>query len=165
MKKLMIIVMAALPLLAIAQGKLDVKVDSVGKLATQLGDQKFKVSDLTVSGSLNGNDLKLLQEIVTRNKAKNPDECLVTAIDLSGITIVESKDKGGIKTQANELPKELFSDAKNLAKVVLPNMYETGGCHDTLIRHRHRCRSLPGLREPHHHHPACRLEETGQRGF
>ena len=121
MKKLMIIVMAALPLLAIAQGKVDVKVDSVGKLATQLGDQKFKVSDLTVSGSLNGNDLKLLQEIVTRNKAKNPDECLVTALDLSGITIVESKDKGGIKTQANELPKELFSGAKNLAKVVLPN--------------------------------------------
>ena len=98
MKKLMIIVMAALPLLAIAQGKVDVKVDSVGKLATQLGDQKFKVSDLTVSGSLNGNDL-----------------------NLSGITIVESKDKGGIKTQANELPKELFSGAKNLAKVVLPN--------------------------------------------
>jgi hypothetical protein len=105
MKKLTIILLAALPLLAIAQGKMNVKVDSVGKLATQLGDQKFKVSDLTISGTLNGNDLKLLQEIVTRKKTKNPDECLVSAIDISGITIASSNDKGGFKTLPNELPK------------------------------------------------------------
>ena len=123
MKKLIIILMAALPMLAIAQSTVNIKVDSVGKLATQIGDQKFKVADLTVSGALNGTDLKLLQEIVTRTKTdkKNPDECLVNTVDLSGITIVESNDKGGIKTQANELPKGLFSGAKNLKKVVLPN--------------------------------------------
>ena len=127
MKKLMILLMAALPMLAMAQEKVNVKVDSVGKLATQLGDQKFKVADLTVSGTLNGTDLKLLQEIVTRTKVdkKNPGECLVTALDLSGVTIMESKDKGGLKTQANELPKSLFSDAKNLVKVVLPSGIRT----------------------------------------
>ena len=120
MKKLMIILMAALPMLAMAQEKLNVTVDSVGKLEAKLGDQKFKVADLTVSGALNGADLKLLKEIVTRNKVdkKNPGECLVTAIDLSGITIVEGKE--GMKTKANELPKGIFSGAKNLVKAVLP---------------------------------------------
>ena len=68
MKKLMIILMAALPMLVMAQT--NVKVDSVGKLATQLGDQKFKIADLKISGALNGNDLKLLQDIVTRNKVE-----------------------------------------------------------------------------------------------
>ena len=118
----MIILMAALPMLAIAQNSVNIKVDSVGKLATQIGEQKFKISDLKVSGALNGTDLKLLQEIVTRTKTdkKNPDECLVTAVDLSGINIVESKDKGGLKTEANTLPKGLFAGAKNLSKVVLP---------------------------------------------
>ena len=123
MKRLMILLMAVLPMLAMGQGKMNIKVDSVGKLATQLGDQKFKVADLTISGPLNGADLKLLQNIVTRTKVdkKNPGECLVTAVDLSGVTIVESKEKEGIKTEANELPKDFFSGAKHLVKVVLPS--------------------------------------------
>ena len=70
--------MAALPMVASAQNSVNIKVDSVGKLATQIGDQKFKISELTVSGDVNGTDLKLLQEIVTRTKTdkKNPDEKL-----------------------------------------------------------------------------------------
>ena len=98
MKKLMIILMAALPMLVMAQKS--IKVDSVGKLAIQLGDEKFKVADLKISGPLNGNDLKLLQDIVTRTKVdkKNPGECLVSAIALSDVTIVESKE--GLKVSA-----------------------------------------------------------------
>ena len=121
MKKLMIILMAVIPMLSMAQEKLNVRVDSVGKLASKITiDQKFKIADLTVSGALNGADLKLLQEIVNRTKVdkKNPGECLVTSIDLSGITIVEGKE--GIKTNANELPKGMFSGAKQLVKAVLP---------------------------------------------
>ena len=111
MKKLMIILMAVIPMLSMAQEKLNVKVDSVGKLASKISiDQKFKIADLTVSGTLNGTDLKLLQEIVNR---------LVSVIDLSGVTIVEGKE--GMKTKANELPKGMFSGAKQLVKAVLPS--------------------------------------------
>ena len=123
MKKLLILIMAALPMLAMAQT--NVKVDSVGKLSSQLGDQKYKIADLKISGALNGNDLKLLKDIVTRTMVdkKNPGECLVTSIDLSGVTIVESNE--GLKTQANELPKGLFSGAKKLTKAVLPTSIKT----------------------------------------
>ena len=55
MKKLLILIMAALPMLAMAQT--NVKVDSVGKLSSQLGDQKYKIADLKISGALNGNDI------------------------------------------------------------------------------------------------------------
>ena len=123
MKKLLILIMAALPMLAMAQT--NVKVDSVGKLAAQLGDQKYKIANLKISGALNGNDLKLLQDIVTRKKVdkKNPGECLVTAIDLSDVTIVGSAE--GLKTETNELPKGLFSGATNLTKAVLPSCIKT----------------------------------------
>ena len=63
MKKLVIILMAALPMLALAQSVVNVKVDSVGKLASNIvEDQRFKISELKVSGPLNGTDLKLLHE-------------------------------------------------------------------------------------------------------
>ena len=81
MKKVFALLMAALPMLAMAQKSLTVKLDSAGKLATQIAeDQRFKIADLTISGPMDGADLKLLQQIVTRTKTdkKNPDECLVT---------------------------------------------------------------------------------------
>ena len=99
----------------------EVKVDSVGKLATQLPDSiRFTIAELKISGPLNGQDLKLLQQIVTRTKTnkKNPAECLVTSVDLSDVIIVESKD--GLKPQNGQLPANLFSGAKNLQTVVLP---------------------------------------------
>jgi hypothetical protein len=117
MKKLMILLMAALPMLAMAQQSLDVTVDSAGQLSTKIAeDQRFKVADLKVSGQLNGVDLKLLQQIVARTKtdSKNPGECLVNSIDMSGAIIVESNIKGGLKTKADELPAALFAGAKNL---------------------------------------------------
>ena len=114
--------MAALPMLAMAQNSLDVKLDSAGQLATKIADdQRFKISDFKISGPLNGDDLKLLQQIVTRTKAKNPDECLVNSVDLAGATIIESNIKGAIKTQADELPAGMFAGAKALKKVVLPS--------------------------------------------
>ena len=89
MKKVFALLMAALPMLAMAQKSLTVKLDSAGKLATTIAeDQRFKVADLTISGPMDGADLKLLQQIVTRTKTNknNPDECLVNTVDLSGAT-------------------------------------------------------------------------------
>ena len=121
MRKIIITLMTALlPLMAMAQSK-NVSVDSVGTLGNQLTDSiRFKVTELKVSGPLNGADLKLLQQIVNRTKVnkKNEGEQLVTSIDLSDAVISEGKD--GMKTKANELPNGMFSGAKQLIKVVLP---------------------------------------------
>ena len=120
MKKLITILFVAIPLLAMAQGKTSITVDAAGQLASKIAEgDRFKISELKVSGPLNGADIKLLQQMVNRTKAKDKNgECLVTAIDLSEATITEGKD--GMKTKANELPASLFSGAKALTKVALP---------------------------------------------
>ena len=118
----MTILVAALPLLAMAQKSLEVSVDSVGKLSTKIEEaQRFKIAELKISGPLNGADIKLLQQIVNRTKTnkKNPGECLVTSIDLSDARIMGGKE--GIKTKNDELPGGLFSGAKMLTKVLIPN--------------------------------------------
>jgi hypothetical protein len=73
-----------------------------------------------VSGQLNGSDLKLIQDIATRNKTdkKQPTQLLLTDIDLSGATIVEAKD--GVKSKEGELPAGFFSGAKHLQRASLP---------------------------------------------
>ena len=110
-----------LPMLFVAKAGDTITVDSVGKLAILLPDStRFTIAELKISGPLNGQDLKLLQQIVTRTKTnkKNPAECLVTSVDLSDAIIVEGKD--GLKTQNGVLPANLFAGAKNLQTVILP---------------------------------------------
>ena len=61
MKRFIIILLAMLPMLFVAKAAETIKVDSVGKLATLLPDSvRFTIADLSVSGPLNGADLKLL---------------------------------------------------------------------------------------------------------
>ena len=68
MKKILVLLVALMPFVAMAQEK-SVHVDSVGHLARLLPEsERFKVADLKVTGSLNGADLKLLTQIVTRTK-------------------------------------------------------------------------------------------------
>ena len=122
--KRLIILLAMLPMLFTAKAA-DITVDSVGKLATQLPDSiRYTMAELKINGPLNGQDLKLLQQIFTRTKTnkKNPAECLVTSVDLSGAIIVEGKE--GLKTQNGQLPASLFAGAKNLQQVVLPQFQQ-----------------------------------------
>ncbi|MEE1316795.1 MAG: leucine-rich repeat domain-containing protein, partial [Prevotella sp.] len=62
MKKLLTFVLALLPMIAMAQEQLNVTVDSVGQLETKIEESvRTKISELKVSGPLNGKDIKLLQ--------------------------------------------------------------------------------------------------------
>ena len=120
MKRLIISLIMALPMLAMAQSQTNVTVEAAGQLSEKIpqGD-RFKIVELKVSGPLNGTDLKLLQQIVNRTKANEKNgECLVSTVDLSGATIMEGKE--GMKTKANELPSGFFAGAKMLTKVILP---------------------------------------------
>lgn len=115
MKRIICILLAAMPLLAMAQGRTSVKLDEAGQLASKiLEDDRFKITELKVSGPMNGADIKLMQQIVNRTKAKEKNgECLVKSVDLSEAIIIEGKD--GMKTKANELPSGLFAGAKEIA--------------------------------------------------
>ena len=71
MKKLLSILLAALPIVGMAQSQITVTVDSAGKLSKKIDDKtKYQIAELTVSGPINGSDLKLIQQIVNRSKAK-----------------------------------------------------------------------------------------------
>jgi hypothetical protein len=57
--------------MGMAQSQINVTVDSVGQLSKKIDDKtKFQIAELTVSGPLNGADLKLIQQIVNRSKFK-----------------------------------------------------------------------------------------------
>ena len=141
MKRLFSILLAALPLLAAAQVSKNVTVDAVGKLSEQIGnDEKFKISELKVSGPLNAADIKLFQQIVNRTKAnEKKGECVVTSVDISEAVFTEGKT--AIPT--NTLPNGLFQGASKLTKVVLPaGITSLGkGCFED-------CKSLTSVQIP-----------------
>ena len=140
MKRLITMLLAVLPLLASAQTK-NVTVDSVGQLSKQIeNSEKFMISELKISGPLNGADVKLLQQIVNRTKAnEKKGECLVTSLDLSEAVFTEGKSALATTT----LPNGLLSGAKKLEKVILPANLTTisKNCFED-------CESLSGINIP-----------------
>ena len=107
-----------LPFCAFSQTTKNVTVDAVGQLSKQITtDEKFTISELKVSGPLNSADVKFLQQIVNRSKAnEKKGECVVTAVDISEAVFTEGKEAKA----TNKLPNGLFSGAKQLLKVTLP---------------------------------------------
>jgi hypothetical protein len=140
MKRLITMLLAVLSLLASAQTK-NVTVDSVGQLSKQIeNSEKFMISELKISGPLNGADVKLLQQIVNRTKAnEKKGECLVTSLDLSEAVFTEGKSALATTT----LPNGLLSGAKKLEKVILPANLTTisKNCFED-------CESLSGINIP-----------------
>ena len=141
MKRLFFIALAALPLLTSAQVSKNVTVDTVGQLAKQIQkEEMFKISELKVSGPLNSADVKLLQQIVNRSKAnEKKGECVVTAVDISEAVFTEGKEAKA----TGKLPNGLFSGAKQLLKVTLPQGITSisKSCFDG-------CAALPGIDIP-----------------
>ena len=100
--------------------ELTVTVDSVGRLAQQLPDSiRYSMTELKISGPLNGNDLKIIQLITRNARTRKPTDQVLTVLDLSEATITESK--GSFRTKADVLPAAMFQGCKNLERVVLPN--------------------------------------------
>lgn len=85
MKRFVSILLFALPLMAMAQTQTSVTLEAAGQLSEKIAEaDRFKIAELKISGPMNGADIKLMQEIVNRTKAKTKNgECLVTSVDLS----------------------------------------------------------------------------------
>ena len=117
----MILALAILPMMAFAQVTKNVRLTHAGQFADQISEaEKFAIVSLTISGPMNGKDVKLMQEIVNRTKAKEKKgEYLTTHLDLSGATLLEGKEV--LKLKAHELPSGCFSGAKELLTVKLPS--------------------------------------------
>ncbi|MCR5435077.1 MAG: leucine-rich repeat domain-containing protein, partial [Bacteroidaceae bacterium] len=117
--RLLLAVVAMMPLMAFAQHSLSVTNDSAGHLSKSIPDSiKYHVSQLKVAGPLNGNDIKLIQEMILRSKTKEKSEEPFRELDLAEASIVEGKE--GLKTRDNEMPDRMFVGCKTLEQVVLP---------------------------------------------
>ncbi len=95
MKKLFtLFLLAILPLMANAQVKRTVNVATAGTLSTLISDgEKYTIDELTITGELNGTDLKLVREMVGCDYLGQQTQGKVTKLDLSGIRIVAGGEK------------------------------------------------------------------------
>ena len=111
--------LAFLPFTSAAQ-QMTVTVESEGELGNQLPDSiRFTMTDLKICGPINTSDIKVIQQITSRQKAKKSNEQILTSIDLSEAKIAEGK--GLMRNDANVLPAAMFLNCKALERVVLPN--------------------------------------------
>ena len=89
-----------------------------GSLATLLGDNAMKVTQLSVNGYLNNEDIGLLQKMAGQTKETDSEVTgSLKSLNLSEATFTET---GKI------VPESIFQNCKNLQHVDLSNMTEIG---------------------------------------
>ena len=111
--------LAFLPFTSAAQ-QITVTVESEGELGNQLPDSiRYSMTDLKICGPLNSSDIKVIQLITSRLKAKKSDDQVLTSLDLSEAKIAEGK--GLMRSRADVLPAAMFLNCKTLERVILPN--------------------------------------------
>ena len=97
--------------------------EAPGLLNKQLTDSVcFTLEELNIGGPLNSADLKLIQQIADRSKAKK-GERLLTILDMRKARIVDDKKN----TATNELPTSFLSGCEKLVELVLPDSLLTIG--------------------------------------
>ena len=102
-------------------------VQTAGTLATLVGDAKNTITEMQVTGTLNGDDILCIREMAGRDKENAQTEGKLVSLDLSGASIVEG---GGIyyhnntsninMSTANDVISEYMFDHCNLETIVFP---------------------------------------------
>lgn len=109
-----------------------VKVEKPGELSKQITpSEKFSITDLTISGSINGADILCLREMAGRDIEGKPTEGKLSALDLSGAKIVANggnyyQVKRGMSTKYyapaydDEVSAYMFYQCQTLITLKLP---------------------------------------------
>lgn len=90
--------------------------NKAGELANKVNDaNKFDILCLTITGQLNGTDIKYLREILQQGK--------LAKLDLSGASIVSGGEKydGVYSTKDNVITEFMFDHSKSLMEISLPD--------------------------------------------
>lgn len=95
----------------------EIHVNDPGTLSSLLGNKKMKISDLTITGTLNGDDLLTLREMAGADYNYNETEGILEHIDLSGIRFVSG---GKLEVNKSELTLGAFAYCKRLKTIILP---------------------------------------------
>lgn len=116
---------------AAAQGQTAVSLDKAGTLAEKISSaEKYNITELKISGPLNGTDIILLRDMAGQDQENNVSEGKLEKLDLTNATIVKGGDPyyvsySGSKdieyyTTDNEMSNAMFFNCGKLKSVKLP---------------------------------------------
>lgn len=102
-------------------------LEVAGGLASAIGDNKYNITQLTVTGPVSNSDIALIRDMAGRNDYNEATEGKLTELDLSGATIVANDNDGyyfktypkSNTTTDNVVGTNMFRDL-NLTSIALP---------------------------------------------
>ena len=109
--------------------QVEINVEKAGTLSTLVGnDRKFRITNLKLSGELNGTDIKLLREMAGADMNDNLTDGNLADLDLSDVKIVKQQTSWNSEyyrqTQSinedNIIPNGMFYNCGNLVSLKLP---------------------------------------------
>ena len=141
MKRNLYLILMAILLSEYAFGQKNINVSKAGTLPTLISDsEKYTIEELTLTGELNGTDLRLLRDMAGNNYKGELTEGKLSRLNLSGATIVEggenyldcyqifldvsasmTDERGFIFSSVkNAIPQWLFVGCNSLREINLP---------------------------------------------
>lgn len=172
-----------------AADRRQVNVETAGTLSEIItAGAKYKITDLTITGNLNGDDIRFLREMAGADFRGNPTEGQLSTLDMSEANIVEGGNyyyrdlRENYLAKANTLPsfaqcrslqkikapmsvwaheENAFKDCSNLSEVTLPHSMDTG---NYLAETFYGCHKMQRLHIVHHPDRGGHLFEDGQGG-
>lgn len=138
--------LALLLVFSVSHAQKVIKVEKPGELSKKItSSEKFSITDLTISGSINGADILCLREMAGRDVEGKPTEGKLSTLDLSGAKIVANggnyyQVKSGMYTKYyapaydDEVSAYMFYQCQALITLKLPTttksieQYAFSGC-------------------------------------
>lgn len=102
--------------------EMQVNVSTAGTLQDLIPfEQKYEITDLTLTGNLNGDDIRFIREMAGIDYAQEPTDGKLAYLDMSGANIVYGGKPyyDSYTTSDNKIGHYMFSDCK-LCSVILP---------------------------------------------
>ena len=103
-----------------------IEVQTAGSLSSLIEEsQKNQITDLTVTGNLDGTDIRFIREMAGRDSDGKETEGILATLNLAGATIVSGgdyyyKEYFEYKTSDNEIGENMFINC-NLSSIVMPD--------------------------------------------
>lgn len=112
-----------------------IHVETAGTLPTLItnsGYDIYKISNLTLTGNLNGTDIRFIRDMAGKNYFNGNTQGKLIVLDLANTNIVKGgndyyyvNNNSSYKTTSNEMSSKMFADLSNLTSITIPNSVTT----------------------------------------
>ena len=116
-KHVLLVVLMLLPLMASAQVKRTINVETAGTLPTLISEEeKYTIEELTLTGNLNGTDFRILRDMVGNNYQGKLTEGKLKVLDISNANVLKGGDLV-LETNRIEYENGAFSYGNTIKRV------------------------------------------------